>query len=113
MTYHFDKVDIKSLRLAINALRRAELDFLDPKTRKHVRESARSYLFGVKESPLPKICKVLGINHSAARLLILQWKAKGKVGDPIFGYLIDPKNLIKVERGESLVLPGFESLCKR
>jgi hypothetical protein len=104
------KVDIKALRLTINALRRAELDFLDPHTRRVVSDSAKAYLFGVKSSPLPCVCKVLGINLSAARLLILTWKAQGRVGDPVFGYLNDPKNLMRAEHGLPLQHPNFESI---
>jgi hypothetical protein len=105
-----NKVDIKTLRIMINAIRRAEIDFLDPHSRKPIRESAKAFLFGVKGSPLPRICKVLGINVSAARLLILQWKAQGKVGDPLFSYLGDPKNLVRAEQGLPLEHPNFGSI---
>lgn len=104
------KVNIKSLRLAINALRRAELDFLDPKTRRNDKESAKSFLFGLRGSPMPLVCEVLGINVLAGRLLILQWKAQGKVGDPVFNYLTDPKNLVRVENGLPILKPDFGSV---
>ena len=104
------KVNVKSLRLAILAIRRAEMDFLDPNTRKQDKDSAKMFLFGLRGSPLPLVCEVLGINLLAGRLLILQWKAMGKVGDPLFSYLTDPKNLVRVENGLPILQPDFGSL---
>ena len=106
----FRNVDIRILRLAIDCLRRAELDYLDSRMPSSVRESARAYLFGVKNSPLPQVCNVLGINVSAARLLLIQWRAQGRIGDPIFSYLLDPKNMVNWEKGIPLSPPNFGSV---
>jgi hypothetical protein len=110
MDREFRKVNIKALRLIINTLRRAEEDFLSQHVSRKLRASARSCLFGIKESPLPSVCAALGINVSAARLLLLQWRAQKKTGDPLFGYLLDPRNLIKIERGLPISTPDFESV---
>lgn len=107
-------MDIKALRLMINALRRAELDFLTPGLPENIRSSARTFLFGVKESPLPGVCRALGINVSAARLTLLQWRSSGKIGDPIFDFLTDPSNVVRAESGAQLISrPNFESLYAR
>lgn len=104
------RVNVKALRLAINTLRRAEEDYLSAHVSRKLRASARAYLFGIKESPLPQVCKVLGINVSAARLLLLQWRAQGKTGDPLFGYLCDPYNVVRAEHGILPDPPNFEDL---
>lgn len=105
-----NRVDIKTLRLAINLLRRAELDFLDPHACKEDKDTAKLFLFGVKGSPLTRVCKTLNINLTAAQLLLLKWKAQGKIGDPIFGYLSDPDNLTRAESGMPLSQPDLESV---
>ena len=110
MTISPSKVDIGALRLAINSLRRAELDYLDPRMRKSIQDSAKAFLFGFRGSPLPCVCRVLKINLTAAKLLLLQWKAQGKIGDPLFSYLLNPDNLTKAEHGIPITPPGFESL---
>ena len=104
------KVNVKALRLAINTLRRAEEDFLSPHVSKKIRASARSCLFGIRESPLPHVCKALGMNVSAARLLLISWRAQRKVGDPLFGFLSDSNNVARLEMGLPISIPNFESV---
>jgi hypothetical protein len=105
----------RRMRLAINLLRSAESDFLNPKSDPEDRATAKSLLFGLDSSPLPQVCRALGIDPDAARLLILQWKSQGRVGDPIFSYLSESGNLKKVRHGIKLNVPGFKDLrpkCK-
>jgi hypothetical protein len=104
------KIDVAVLRLVINLLRRAELDYLAPHISKRIRASAVSTLFGVGESLLPKVCSLLSINLTAARLLLLLWKSQGKVGDPLFGFLDDPESLERLRSGQPMVPPGFDLL---
>jgi hypothetical protein len=86
------------------------MDFLDHSTSKELKDSAKAYLFGIKGSPLPEVCKVLGLDISKARLLILSWKSQNKTGDPLFGYLTDPKNASRMERGLPIEHPHFEDI---
>jgi hypothetical protein len=77
--------DLKALWLAILLLKRAQKDYLG-NVKSEVRASAMAYLFG-RESILPIVCDLLGIDPIAARLKLFQWRIKGRTGDPIFGYL--------------------------
>jgi hypothetical protein len=103
-------LNIKAFRLILNALRRAEIDYLSPHVDSETRASARSYLFGLKESPLPCVCKALGLNVLAARLTLIKWRAQGKIGDPLFSFLQDPSNLLKSEHGLAILRPDFKDL---
>jgi len=107
------KVDVKNLRLLINILRRAALDYLDPKTGKRARVSARSTLFGIKESPMCLVCETLKIDSIAAKLTIIQWRCNGWTGDPIFSALLDPDSIHKFSAGEPLNFPTLKQICGR
>lgn len=107
-----NKVNIKTLRLAINMLRRAELDYLSPSVPKKIRAEAKSALFGMKTSALPDVCKILGINPYAATLKLLLWKAMRRVGDPLFSYLTDPSSLDNLELGLDLDIPRLQSIVE-
>lgn len=78
--------------------------------RRKLRASAYAILFGTLDSPLPEICTEFGMDPVAARLLLLRWKSRGLVGDPIFGFLGDPDTIWKVKYGIPLDYPSLSSL---
>lgn len=92
----------------INILRVAERDYLSPKTSWYNRYSAKMLLFG--DSHFGSVCKSLGIDLQAARLIIIAWLAKGMVGDPIFSYLESPDSYKRFVKGEPLKIPTYDSL---
>jgi hypothetical protein len=94
----------------INLIRRAELDYLSPKIGKKIKKSAEATLFGMKGSLLPEVCEAMGINLYAARLILIQWKVEGKVGDPLFAWMQSPKALLNVGKGIPMDVPNFETL---
>ena len=84
--------EIRTMRLCINVLRRAEMDYLTESVPKTTRARAAQTLFGLHSSPMPVICRLLGIDCAQARLKIIEWKIKGLSGDPVFGFLNQPES---------------------
>jgi hypothetical protein len=97
--------EIKLLRIFISIIRQAEDDYLSPSTSPTERAQAEQTLFGLHLSPLPGVCRTLGIDCHAARMLLLEWKVKGLTGDPIFEFLTKSGSLEQYEKGQSLSIP--------
>jgi hypothetical protein len=90
--------EIKGFRILLAILRMAEHDYLSGTDDTW---SARNVLFGGM-SPLGDVCRVLGIDLRAARLLLLAWRLSGKIGDPVFRCLMDNDNVEWTISGERL-----------
>ncbi len=99
------KPDVKFLRIFISIVRRAEVDYLSPRTTPEEKDAAARVLFGLHLSPLSGLCHLLGIDQHAARLKLLEWFVEGRTGDPIFGYMTKPKSSDRYERGMQLDTP--------
>ena len=97
-----DIESIKLLRIFIGIIRTAEYDYLSPGTSDHERAKAEQTLFGIHLSPLPGVCRTLGMDHHEARLKLVEWKFLGLVGDPIFEYLTKSKTADKYETGSGI-----------
>src|SRR3972149_5066659 len=82
--------EIKLFRIYIDIVRQAESDYLCRNSSIKSRNKAANTLFGIHLSPLPVLCRTLGINCHAARLKILEWKVRGLTGDPVFDFLTKP-----------------------
>lgn len=106
------RVNVRSLRLAINVLRRAQEDYLGSDKTRGVQEWAKESLFGLNSSSLPDACRALDINPHAAKLKLLLWKLLGLKGDPIFDYLEDPQSYFRFNLGLPLEYPTFKELRK-
>ena len=91
---------IKVFRIYVNVLRQAELDYLSKSSSRRVKARAAQTLFGLHLSPLPTICRLLGIDCHQARLKIIEWKMKGKTGDPVFDFLNRPEVVDQYEMGK-------------
>jgi hypothetical protein len=94
--------EIHLFRIYIKTIRQAEEDYLDPRALQEDKEKATQLLFGMHLSPLPTVCRTLGINHHIARLKLLDWKMKGLVGDPIFDFLTKVESANRFEQGHSI-----------
>jgi hypothetical protein len=77
-------------------------DFLSPHTDPETYQESVNYLFGIHASPLPRLCKALGLDVTMERLKLVEWKVLGKRGDPIFGFLSDPRSLSLIQQGVSV-----------
>lgn len=103
-------VDINTLKLLINLVRQAERDYLARKIQSSIRLDAYLSLFGRNGSPLKEPCQALGIDHVAARLKLILWRAKDKSGDPIFGWLQQERSVDAYERGAAIDFPTLAGL---
>jgi hypothetical protein len=83
--------EIKLFRVCINVLRQAERDYLCNRSSRRHRAHAEQTLFGLHHSPLPAICRALGLDYIQARLRIIEWEMRGLQGDPVFEYLTQPQ----------------------
>lgn len=92
--------EIKLLRILINVLRQAELDYLSKGTPRGIRAKASQTLFGLHLSPMPAVCRLLGLDCHKARLKLIEWKLKGMVGDPVFDFLTRPEVANRYEMGK-------------
>jgi hypothetical protein len=99
---------VKRIRILVCVVRSAEKDYLSEGVPFAVKMSAKRVLF--KEPWFKSLCEALGINVEIARLHILQWKSKGKVGDPVFGFLSEPGAYDKYVEANMLSLPTLENL---
>lgn len=97
--------EIKVLRILIGILRTAEEDYLSSSASQEDASQADQTLFGLHFSPLPRVCRVLGIDHHAARMKLIEWKARGLTGDPVFDYLTKPGAVDQYERGRGSNIP--------
>jgi hypothetical protein len=100
--------EIKLFRIYIKTLRQAEEDYLSPESTAQERAEAEQTLFGIHLSPLPGVCRTLGIDPHAAKLMLIEWKAKGRIGDPIFGFLTQPGAVDRYEMGQGIDIPNLE-----
>lgn len=92
--------EIRMIRVWINVLRQAELDYLSKATSKSIRAKASQTLFGLHLSPMPIVCRLLGIDCHKARLKIIEWKLRGSVGDPVFDFLTRQDVVDRYEMGK-------------
>jgi hypothetical protein len=97
--------EIKLLRVFISIIRQAEDDYLSPSTSPAERVQAEQTLFGLHLSPLPGVCRALGIDCHAARMKLIEWKVKGLTGDPIFDFLTKSESFDQYEKGLGLSIP--------
>lgn len=102
-----DIEEIRLLRIFINVLRQAEDDYLTRNKPSEEFAQAEQTLFGIHHSPLPGVCRVLGIDYHAARIKLIEWKIKGLRGDPIFDCLSKPGALDQYEKGHGISAPRF------
>lgn len=100
-----DIEEIRLLRIFINVLRQAEDDYLTQNKPSPEFAQAEQTLFGIHHSPLPGVCRVLGIDYHAARIKLIEWKIKGLKGDPIFDCLTKPGALDQYEKGYGINAP--------
>lgn len=100
-----DIEDLKVLRILIGVLRQAGIDYLDPKIDPDDLQEAIRTLFGIHDSPLAAVCKLLGIDCRAARLKLIECKVTGKRGDQLFAYLTKPDSLDRYEKGADMDIP--------
>jgi hypothetical protein len=100
--------EIKLLRIFISILRQAEDDYLSPNTPPGDLVKAEQALFGLHLSPLPGVCRILGIDYHAARMKLLEWKVSGRVGDPIFGFLTKASSMEQFEQYQTIDGPKFD-----
>jgi hypothetical protein len=99
---------VKRIRILVDVVRRAEKDYLAKDVPFADKMSAKRVLF--KEPWFKSLCSCLGIDVEIARLHILQWKAKGKVGDPVFGFLSEPGAYDNYVEHHKLSLPTLANL---
>lgn len=99
---------IGRLRILIDIARMAEKDYLARGTSRKNRSSAKRLLFA--ERWFRDVCFRLGIDCDIARLHLILWKSRGRVGDPIFGFLLRPDSYTRFVRGEPLPVPDIERL---
>lgn len=108
-----DIEDVRLFRIFLHVVRQAEVDLLSRQTAPETKAEAARTLFGLHNSPLVPICRILGIDPAAAKLKIIEWEVKHKTGDPVFGYMVKPSVVDKFERGDELDMPRFRSgRCK-
>ena len=100
--------EIKLLRIFISILRQAEDDYLSPNTPPGDKIKAEQTLFGLHLSPLPGVCRTLGIDYHAARMKLLEWKVAGRTGDPIFGFLTKASSLEQFEQYQTITGPKLD-----
>jgi hypothetical protein len=89
LRYPKGREEITLFRIYINIVRQAEEDYLSRTTSPKNRAKAAQTLFGIHLSPLPTLCRILGLNYIDARLKIIEWKLRGMKGDPVFEFLQD------------------------
>ena len=107
-TTTFPSDQIGRLRILIDIARVAEKDYLAHGTSRINRCSAKRLLFG--EKWFRDVCFRLGVDCDIARLHLVLWKSRGRVGDPIFGFLGRPDSYDRFVRGESLPVPDLDRL---
>jgi len=110
-------VNFKLLMLMVRIIRDAEREYLSPIRNVRSYKEATRILFGVHTSPLPRICRMMGLDVTKERVKILEWLVAGKVGDPIFGFLKEPKALQLIKKGAKVsdiykLLQGEENARK-
>jgi len=104
------RVDINDVKLLLAVIRQAEHDYLKYRPGDYRYESARYSLYGPSNILRP-ICKIFGISYEAAMLHLVMWKARGFIGDPIFGFLSDPNQLDNYLSGKPLQIPRLEEIA--
>lgn len=105
-TSHSDQ--IARFRILIDILRVAEKDYLAKDTPSKHRLSAKIILF--KDEAFRKACKRLGLDCDMARLHIILWKQRGRVGDPVFGFLSQAGAYETYVKGKRLPIPDYARL---
>jgi hypothetical protein len=83
--------------------------YLSPYSSPKDKLEAETTLFGLHLSPLPGVCRALGIDCHAARMTLIEWKLKGLTGDPIFGFLTKPGASDRYEMGLSADVPALKN----
>ena len=99
------------MRILISMIRQAEDDYLSPHTSPAERANAEQTLFGLHLSPLPGVCRTLGIDYHAARMKLIEWKAKGLTGDPIFDFLTKSGSMDQFEKGQGINVPTLREVA--
>jgi len=99
---------VKGLRILIDIVRLAERDYLAKRVSWQHRLSAKVVLFG--HPAFETLCERLGIDPAAAKLILICWKATGRVGDPVFGFLSKTESFEALQKGEPLPVPNFALL---
>ena len=100
----------KKLMVMIAIVRGAEKDYLSKSTPDKIRLDAKRVLFG--ESWFYDLCSHMGIDCIIARLHIISWRSRGKVGDPVFGFLTESRAYERYVTKQKLSLPNMESLIQ-
>jgi hypothetical protein len=103
--------EIKLLRIFISIIRQAEDDYLSPFTSPQERANAEQTLFGLHLSPLPGVCRTIGIDCHAARMKLIEWKVKGLTGDPVFDFLTKSGSMDQFEKGQGINIPTLREVA--
>jgi hypothetical protein len=111
-------VNYKKLILLLSVIQGAINEYLSPVKNEKSYQEVVNLLFGIHSSPLPKICKAMGLDVTKERLKLVEWKMMGRTGDPVFGFISDPRSLSLIEQGVPVgeihkILQGEPDGCKK